>query len=225
MPSGKARPYKGTLLLIITLLSPIIFLGIPTKLAFTETYLEWYYRSHDLPPDRWGMSKEDRLRLAKIGLRSVLSKEGMEELKKAKLPNGKRAFNNREVKHMYDVQTFLYRFFKALYLSIFLYFLILILIRDIGFTSKALIVSSLFSLTLFAVAGTLSYLFYTKAFELFHNFFFDPVSWRFRDTDTLLRIYPMKLWFDSTMYVLLGTLSLCLLSFGLGVYLRYKRWS
>ena len=225
MPSGKARPYKGIALLIITLLSPIIFLGIPTKLAFTEIYLEWYYRYHDLPPDRWGTTKEERLKLAKIGLRSVLSREGMEEFKRAKLPNGKRAFNNREVKHMHDVQTFLDRFFKALYISMCLYFLILILIRDIGFTSKALIVGSLFSLILFAVAGTLSYLFYSKAFELFHNFFFDPVSWRFRDTDTLLRIYPMKLWFDSTMYVLVVTLALCLLSLGIGVCLRYRRWS
>ena len=225
MPSGKASPYRRIALLVIILLSPVIFLGIPVRLAFTETYLEWYYSSHNLPPDRWGMMKEESLRLAKIGLRSVLSEKGLKEFRKARLPNGRRAFNEREIRHMMDVKTLLDRFFKAFYLSLLVSFLITMIIKDLKFVSKALIFGSLFSLTLFTTAGALSYLFYSKAFELFHNLFFDPVSWRFRYTDTLLRIYPMKLWFDSTMYVFGGTLGLCLLSLGMGFLLRYRRYS
>ncbi|MEM1642715.1 MAG: DUF1461 domain-containing protein, partial [Desulfurococcaceae archaeon] len=45
---------------------------------------------------------------------------------------------------------------------------------------------------------------YDWLFTAFHDLFFDPYSWRFRDEDMLLRVYPMDFWFKATLYTALG---------------------
>ncbi|WP_457601320.1 TIGR01906 family membrane protein [Hydrogenivirga sp.] len=210
--------------LIVVLLSPIVFIGIPTRLAFNEWFIEWEYAKADFPKDRYGMEDKERKRLAKLGLRAVLSDEGMEEFKRARLPDGRIAFNHREVKHMGDVKNFLSLFFPLLYLSLFLSFLALLYLRDFKLIGRTLVASSVFSLSLTTAVAVLSVTNYELAFELFHNYVFDPYSWRFRYTDTLLRIYPMKFWYDGTLFVMGSAAALCLLSLTAGLALiRYRR--
>ncbi len=209
--------------LVVVLLSPIIFIGVPTRVAFNEWFIEWEYSKEDFPKDRWGLPDEYRKKLAKIGLRAVLSDEGMEEFKRARLPDGRRAFNVREIRHMEDVKRVLDVFFPLVYASLVLTALIFLLVRDAGFIGKTLIASSLFSTGLALFALLFSLIDYDKAFELFHIILFDPYSWRFRSTDTLLRIYPMKFWFDGTLFVIGGALFLNLISLGTGIFLLKRR--
>ncbi len=89
-----------------------------------------------------------------------------------------------------------------------------------------MILASLFSLLLTTASAVFSFTNYELAFELFHNYVFDPYSWRFKYTDTLLRIYPMKLWFDGTVFVVALAGVLCLLSLFVGFFLiRCRRSS
>ena len=38
-------------------------------------------------------------------------------------------------------------------------------------------------------------------FELFHRFFFQPGSWLFDYSDTLIRLIPVQFWFDMTLAI------------------------
>ncbi len=226
MSGKKSNAYKVIASLIVILLSPIIFIGIPTRIAFNDWFIDWEYSKADFPKDRYGLDDEYRKHLAKLGLRAVLSDEGMEEFKKAKLPDGRKAFRKREVKHMQDVKDFLTVFFPFVYLSVAVSALALLVIRDSILIGKTLIFSSLFSFLLITFALIFSLVNYDLAFELFHNYVFDPYSWRFRYTDTLLRIYPMRFWYDGTIFVISFAGLLSFLSLLLGLYLiRYKKSS
>ncbi|RLJ70922.1 integral membrane protein (TIGR01906 family) [Hydrogenivirga caldilitoris] len=223
--SGRKTPVDRLLAsLIVILLSPIIFIGIPTRLAFNEWFIDWEYSKVSFPKDRYGMEDEYRKYLAKLGLRAVLSDEGMEDFKRAKLPDGRRAFREKEIRHMEDVKNFLGFFFPLVYISSFLSLLCLIYLRDFRMVGKTLALSSLFTLCLTLLIGGFSVTNYELAFELFHNYVFDPYSWKFNYTDTLLRIYPMKFWYDGTLFVLASAGMLCLFSLLLGfLLLRYRR--
>jgi hypothetical protein len=62
--------------ILLSLFFPFLLVFLCVRLAFTEFFVELNYRFGDLPPDRWGMGYEERLSIAKLGLRSVLSDEG-----------------------------------------------------------------------------------------------------------------------------------------------------
>ncbi len=219
MLGKKGGALKGIAFLLVVLLSPVIFIGIPTRVAFNEWFIDWEYSKEDFPEDRYGMDDEYRKHLAKLGLRAVLSDEGMEEFKRAKLPDGRRAFREKEVRHMEDVKNFLDFFFPFLYVSIGVSLVSLAVLGSRRLIGYALLTASLFSFLLFTAIAVFSITNYELAFELFHNYVFDPYSWRFRYTDTLLRIYPMKFWFDGTMFVLGMGGVLCLVSLVAGVFL------
>ncbi len=226
MSGRKSGLDKIVALFIVILLSPIVFFGIPTRVAFNEWFIDWEYSKADFPKDRYGLPDEYRKYLAKLGLRAVLSDEGMEEFKRATLPDGRLAFNHREIKHMEDVKNFLSVFFPIVYGATILSVLALIYLRDLRLVGKALIGASIFSFVLTVASAIFSVVNYDLAFELFHNYVFDPYSWRFSYRDTLLRIYPMKFWFDGTVFVIAGAGALCFLSFVAGLFLlRYRRSS
>ncbi len=221
----KSVPHRILAGLILIVTAPLLFVGVPVRIAFSEWFVEWEYNRADFPPDTYGLEDDYRKRLALLGLRAVLSEEGMEEFRKAVLPDGRRAFREKEIRHMEDVKKVLDVFFPLLYALLFLHLFLHLLMRDRIFTGWVLLLSSLFSLSLVAGAGAFALIDYDLAFEVFHNLFFEPDSWRFRYTDTLLRIYPMKFWFDGTVFVI-GTASLlCAASLVAGLILIYRRSS
>ncbi len=226
MLGKESYPIRYVAYLLVVLLSPIVFVGIPTRIAFNEWFIDWEYSKRDFPKDRYRLPDDYRKKLAKLGLRAVLSEEAMEEFKRAKLPNGRPAFNPREIKHMEDVKNFLDVFFPVVYLSTLLWALALVFTGSLRNAGKALVSGSVFSLILTTAVAVFSVMNYKLAFEIFHNLLFDPYSWKFRPWDTLIRIYPLKFWYDATMLVAGLALSLCLLSLIVGIFLiRYRRSS
>ncbi|HIC97406.1 MAG TPA: TIGR01906 family membrane protein [Aquificaceae bacterium] len=226
MLARKGYAYRLVATLTVVFLSPIVFFGLPTRLAFSEWFIEFEYSRDNFPKDRYGMEEDVRKHLAKLGLRAVLSEEGMEEFKRARLPDGRKAFRYKEIKHMEDVKSLLGFFFPLTYIASAVSLLALLSLRDLRLMGKVLVASSLFSLFLSIGIALFSLINYELAFELFHNYVFDPYSWRFRYTDTLLRIYPMKLWYDGTIFVLISAGILCIASLTVGIFiLRYRRSS
>ncbi|MFZ8862758.1 MAG: TIGR01906 family membrane protein [Thermocrinis sp.] len=165
------------------------------RVAFTEFFVELNYRFGDLPPDQWGMGYKERLSIAKLGLRSVLSDEGMQEFITSGL------FREKEIKHMQDVKGLLSVVFKVLYLGGPLWLILFFSLKD----KRKMGLTLLFGATLTEIfvifVLVFSLLNYDLLFEAFHNLIFDPYSWRFFEEDMLLRVYPMKFWYNATLWV------------------------
>jgi len=181
---------------------PFLLIFLCVRLAFTEFFVELNYRFGNLPPDRWGMDQERRLEIAKLGLRSVLSDKGMEEFISSGL------FREKEIKHMQDVKRLLSVIFKVLYFGLPLWLFLFFSLRDKKKMGLVLFSGALLTEILVIFVLVFSLLNYDLLFEVFHNFFFDPYSWRFFDQDMLLRVYPMKFWYNATLWV--GVFSLLL---------------
>ncbi len=209
---------KTFLTIVLVLIFPYISVGISVRIAFTEKFVEWEYAKKDFPPDRWGMTREERLELAKLGLRAVLSDEGMEEFKSKRLKNGRNAFTKREIKHMEDVKNFLSLYFPSVYFFTLLWIFGIILLKE----PRVLIFSGLFNTLLLIFLGILTFTNYKKAFEVFHNIVFDPYSWKFRYSDTLIRIYPLKFWYDATLFVAILSLIIGFLTIIAGMIWKKK---
>ncbi len=187
---------------VIILLFPFVLVLFSVRLAFTEFFVEWEYSKKNFPEDRWGLSKDVRLHIAKLGLRAVLSDEGMREFKASGF------FSSREIKHMEDVKRFLSIIFPAFYLLSAILFALLISLGSLKETGRMLMLGGFLVDVIAFVFLLLSLIDYNWLFVNFHNLVFDPYSWRFRDEDMLLRVYPMKFWFDATVSVIVLTLIL-----------------
>lgn len=179
---------------LVVFFPPLLTL-LGVRLAFTEAFLELLYKGVNLPPDP--MPYELRLSVAKLGLRSVLSEEGMREFKNSGL------FNYREVKHMEDVKNLLKVSFGLLYVGLPAWLLGLAVLKDLRRVGRVLFLGGLLLELLVVLVIFLSLTSYQWLFEAFHNLFFDPYSWRFREEDMLLRVYPMDLWYKATLYTAL----------------------
>ncbi|WP_457641612.1 TIGR01906 family membrane protein [Persephonella sp.] len=209
---------RKIILIIGILLAPLWIIGLSTRMAFSEWFIEYEYSKKDFPKDRWGLPDNIRKELAKIGLEAVLSDKGLEKFRNAKLPNGKKAFRKKEIKHMEDVKNFLKYFFPVVYISFVVWFGIYFFLKQIRW--KLLLISGAFTTFLIVFAGLFAYFNYELAFAIFHDYLFGKYTWRFRWTDTLLRIYPMKFWYDGTFFVIGLSLLISVTLYLLGLLLK-----
>ncbi|RMG99873.1 MAG: DUF1461 domain-containing protein, partial [Aquificota bacterium] len=154
---------------LLALLYPVVLTLLFVRLAFTEPFVDFLYKHTELTPDP--LPYEVRLEIAKLGLRSVLSDEGMQEFKNSGL------FNAREIKHMEDVKKLLSSLFLLLYIALPLWLVLLISLKDIKLIGKALFFSSVFLEAFVVFVVLASFINYEWLFVAFHNLFFDPYSW------------------------------------------------
>ncbi len=199
---------------IITLLLGIaIALAVPAipvvnglRLVTNDEYVRAVYERGGVPDDRYGLSSEDRTRLALVGLSSIKpSSAGIELLQTAKLRSGEPAFNSRELAHMEDVRTLVaraYRLQVILVVAIGILALILGLLRSMRplvpvALARGAVLTVVLAIAIAIVAAT-SY----SSFETpFHTIFFDGETWRFAETDTLRRLYPDRFWLDTAIVI------------------------
>ncbi len=187
---------KWAVSLLLIVLFPILLTLLVVRLAFTDLFVEFLYKRVDLPPDP--MPYELRLSIAKLGLRSVLSDSGMEEFKSSGI------FNEREIKHMEDVKRLLSFSFGFMYIILPLWLFGFLSLKNKRAMGKVLFFGGLLLEVFVLFVLIASALSYDWLFTAFHNLFFDPYSWRFRDEDMLLRVYPMDFWFKATLYTAVG---------------------
>ncbi|MFN4320085.1 MAG: TIGR01906 family membrane protein [Aquificaceae bacterium] len=200
------RPIKVLLILFF----PALLTLFCVRISFTEAFVDFLYPKVKLPPDP--MPYELRLNIAKLGLRSVLSDKGMEEFK------GSGLFNYREIKHMEDVKKLLGFLFAFLYVGLPAWLFLFLSLKNLREMGKVLFFGALL-MELFALFVLFaSFVDYEWLFVTFHNLFFDPYSWRFREEDMLLRVYPMDFWYKATIYTALMVFSINLLFQVIGLY-------
>ena len=186
--------------MLIAVVVPPTLIANAMRVLATDTFVRYELGRDGFPPDRYGLTAEQRERLALVGLRSIEARsEGIALLERAALPDGSPAFDGRELSHMADV--------RALFVPIQRGGLVVILVIAVLAVALArtrlrtavprgLLAGALATIVVAVLLVPVILLGFDGFFTRFHEMFFEGDSWRFSSTDTLIRIYPERFWED-----------------------------
>lgn len=196
---------------LVTLLIPLALIGLGVRLLLTPLYLQFEYGRPDFPADQYGFTTQDRLRWGSAGVAYLLNTAGISYLGDLKFADGSPLFNERELSHMHDVKIVTQGFLQAWYADVLLVVLCGVWAwRARWFPAYRSGLRRGGWLTLFlaltvglvgTVGATGSGDLFWQFFADFHGLFFQGQSWLFPDSDTLIRLYPLKFWEDAVLYI------------------------
>jgi integral membrane protein (TIGR01906 family) len=210
--SDKARGRAARLAgLLLTAMVPLLLILTSVRLLLTPAFVRLEYRLPGFPEDRYGFTLDDRLRWAPIAVDYLLNDAGIEFLGDLRADNGERLYNPSELGHMEDVKEL-----TGLALSVWKGLILLGLLLGAataiagGARSlwNALRRGALWTLILMVALGAGIALAFSFVFVGFHQLFFDPGTWTFRYSDTLIRLFPERFWRDAFTFIALGTLAM-----------------
>lgn len=195
----------------VTILIPLALIGLGVRLMLTSAYLHFEYNRPDFPPDPYGFTTQDRERWGFFGIDYLLNSADITYLGDLKATDGNPLFNERELSHMHDVKIVTQGFLRTWYLD-----LALLLgagiwawrgnwfgtyrsgVRRGGWLTLVLSVTvGLIGTVGASGSGDIFWQFFTD----FHGLFFQGQSWLFEFSDTLIRLYPIKFWEDTVLYI------------------------
>ena len=179
--------------------TPILVVNAFRVLA-TGTFVRAELDRHGFPPDRYGLTNDQRKELALLGLRSIQpGSEGIALLERARLPNGSPAFGLRELTHMRDVRRLFGIALRSQLIALVLIGALALGLARTRFRAVVplgLLAGAVATLATAVLAVPLILLGFDGFFTRFHEVFFSGDSWQFNNADTLIRIYPEQFWQD-----------------------------
>jgi len=191
---------------ILTIARILLVLSVPVFLLLTNlyvfmspTFLRYEYGKVDFPPSP-GFTDEERLVVAEKAVTYLRSDAGIEMLGDLEGAEGP-LFREKELVHMEDVKVVTRQAFLAhglLGLLIAFSLGVLLVIRDTKpLISISLLRGSLLTIALLLALVALVYLSFDWFFTQFHLAFFEGDSWIFDFSDTLIRLFPTRFWYDA----------------------------
>ena len=210
--------------LIIVLLPVLLVIG-SVRLLNTDEYISFEYGKASFPADPFGYDRSQRLAYAGVNFRYVRENQPIDALAGLHLGN-QPIYNARELKHMQDVQKTYQMTTRIWHFALGITLLAgLALAREVE-TRPALLAAlqagGLLAVGLIAVTDVLALIAWRFWFVAFHQVFFAPGTWSFNNSDTLIRLFPEKFWFDAALTIsgisLAGGLSLALIGWWLRPY-------
>jgi integral membrane protein (TIGR01906 family) len=191
----------------------------------TDQYLEFEYGKTDFPADPFGFDQAQRLALASANFRWVREGQPAEALASQWLGD-QSLYNPRELKHMQDVQDVFLFTRRVWHLALGLLVLIVTLSlwrkENLLELVQGLKIGGLLVVSLVAMVGFLAVIAWQIWFVAFHQIFFAPGSWTFNPSDTLIRLFPERFWYDAALTIssinLLGGFTMALI----GWYVQRK---
>jgi len=199
---------------IVSLLLPVGLVLTAVRLLLTPAFVYLEYNTPFFPEDPYGFSKQERIDWALVALDYLLNDEDISFLADLRFPDGEtvpqpscafmddctKVYNERELGHMEDVKNVIQAALLVWYGSLIALVLLALWawlgnwvaayrmgLRRGGWLTAILIAAALvFVLVAFGIL-----------FVAFHNVFFDPGTWRFLYSDTLIRLFPERFWRDT----------------------------
>src|SRR5258707_5245137 len=191
--------------LLITLMVPVLLALISVRLVMTETYLVLEYNKPDFPPDDYGFTLADRLRLAPYALQYIMGNAGIEYLGNLTFDSGQPLYTQRELQHMIDVKTVVHAAMLVLIATAILFvFAAAIMARSIEgrrWLRRGLFSGALLVLVILIALGSLLTVNWDTFFTGFHDLFFASGTWVFDYSDTLIRLFPVRFWQDAALAI------------------------
>ncbi len=204
---------------LVTLLTPLAIIMLVVRLLLTPVFLQIEYRLPAFPDDSYGFSMDDRLRWATPSLVYLVNDAGIEYLAALKFDNGAPIYNERELSHMLDVKNvvqmllnlWLGTLFALAGLALWAWRANWLAEYRLGWRRGGFLTAGLLvTVSLFAALS------FSQFFITFHGLFFSGDTWLFAYSDTLIRLFPIRLWQDCTAFIVGVSLLLGLaLGFGL----------
>lgn len=177
-------------------------------------YAEWEYGR--IPPDRLGLTTQQRLALAYENLRYLRHTAPAEEtihlLEDLRLPDGAALYNQREIDHMLDVKHVtdalrnIWGIAGLLVSGGWLYFMLKL--RDARQAWQAILWGGVLTVGILLAIALFILLAWDLFFVQFHELLFPPGTWTFAYTDGLIRLFPERFWFDVGVLISGGALLL-----------------
>ena len=201
--------WPGVVYGLLVLAVPACLVAADLALLTGHWFVRWEYGKASFPPDDYGLSTAERTRLAEVCVDYLASNADISLLGDLRLPDGNPAFNERELRHMVDVQAVYGRIVTAGPVAgLVLAWGVVTLAAAAGTRRRApaaLLSGSLFTLGLLVAVGLYMVTSWDQFFTTFHRVFFEGDSWTFPYSDTLIRLFPMQFWVDVAI-VIVGVL-------------------
>lgn len=196
---------------VVTFIIPVALIGLGVRLLLTPAYLQFEYNRPNFPPDAFGFTTQDRLHWGPYGIEYLLNSADISYLGGLQLPDGTALFNERELSHMHDVKGVTQGFLRIWYAALLLLILAAIWAWRAQWFSifrRGLRRGGWLTLVLAVLVGLIGTIgasgsgdAFWQFFTDFHGLFFQGQSWLFPDSDTLIRLYPLKFWEDTVLYI------------------------
>ncbi|MBI4786316.1 MAG: DUF1461 domain-containing protein [Chloroflexi bacterium] len=193
---------------LVSLLGFLLVVAIPPFLVLTNVnvfmrpqFIYYEYGKSDFPPS----SRYAPAARMKFAVETVRYTRG--DLDDAALKN-LGIYNERELSHMRDVQNLAV---PALLLSYVLGAMILLATLILWRSGNLLLARrGLFNgagttLAIFGALGLFALVAFNSFFTAFHRVFFVGDSWQFAYTDSLIQFYPLPLWVDAVLGIVIFT--------------------
>jgi integral membrane protein (TIGR01906 family) len=199
----KLWPHLIQWLLVLAL--PVCLLVADLRVVTSHWFVHWEYRKAAFPPDSYGLSTAGRTHLAEVCVDYLVTNADISLLADLQLPDGELAFNERELRHMADVQFVYGRLMVAGMVAavVLIGGMIALLVSGHarGHAPKALVGGGLLTVGLLGAVGAYMLLSWDQFFTAFHRLFFEGDSWLFLYSDTLIRLFPMRFWVDVAVMI------------------------
>ena len=201
--------------MLIAVLVPPTLIANALAVIATDTFVRYELGRDGFPPDRYGLTSDEREELAVLGLRSIEpGSDGIVLLERARLPDGSPAFDERELGHMEDVRALFVPILRGrlvVILSVAILAVALLRTRLRAVVPRGLLAGALATLAIAVLLVPAILLGFDRFFTRFHEVFFEGESWRFSNTDTLIRLYPERFWEDVSQLATVLTVAQALL--------------
>lgn len=206
---------------LVSALALLLLVAVPPFLVLTNVnifmtpqFVYYEYGKSDFPRS----SRYDPVARTKLAVETVRYTRG--ELNHADL-NKLGVYNERELKHMRDVQeiavpTLLLNYGLGLLVAVVA--LVLWRTGNVSVATRALFNGAGLTLAIFGALGLFALLAFNAFFVAFHRVFFVGDSWMFPYTDSLIQFYPQPFWVDAILGIVIFTVleALLLLLIALG---------
>ena len=211
------KAYK-TLSILITICIPFLLLMGAIRILLNNFFLDYEYNLPNFPADPYGFTTQDRLYWGKISLNYLVNDQGINFLGDLKFADGSSFYNERELSHMNDVKNLIQSTLKIWYVVIG--FLIVLWLWSWRKKWSSLYwrgVARGGILTIGIILAVILGVFinFDALFRGFHAIFFTGDTWLFYTSDSLIRLFPEKLWSDAFLFMgiftLTGAIVLCFL--------------
>ncbi|MBZ0294984.1 MAG: TIGR01906 family membrane protein [Anaerolineae bacterium] len=187
--------------LLFALSIPVLLILVNVRLVMTPVFLQFEYNRPDFPEDFYGFTREDRIQYAPFALNYLFNDADVTYLGDLEFPDGSALFNARELHHMRDVKIVTrYAFGFAVIWGLVAIGIGLVL-RRANLLRQALMSGAILTIGLLLAIVVVAIVNWEFFFTGFHGVFFEQGTWYFQYSDTLIRLFPERFWFDASLLI------------------------